>query len=240
MTATVQPASRDAWPGIRQGAVLLVDKPAGWTSFDVANKVRHLFGVRKVGHAGTLDPAATGLLILCTGAKTREVSGYAGLEKEYDGTLVLGARTPSFDAETPIVETRPVDGVSEERIRAVAGEFVGVIKQIPPMWSAVKVGGRRLYAYARRGQTVDRMPREVSILSFEVRQIAMPEVEFTVVCSKGTYVRALVEDLGMRLGCGAHLLRLRRTRIGPYRVEDAHTIEELVRQHLGRRDEPSS
>lgn len=240
MTVTVPRESREEPSPIQQGEMLLVDKPAGWTSFDVANKVRHLFGVRKVGHAGTLDPGATGLLILCTGARTREISSYAGLEKEYEGTLVLGARTASFDAETPVLETRPLEGVTETQIRAAAGEFVGAITQVPPMWSAVKVGGKRLYAYARKGQTVERVPREVTIHSLEVRQVRMPEVEFTVVCSKGTYVRALVEDLGLRLGCGAHLLRLRRTRIGPYRVTDACTIDELVRQRRDRGDERRS
>ena len=220
--------------------MLLVDKPAGWTSFDVANKVRHLFGVRKVGHAGTLDPNATGLLILCTGAKTREISTYAGLEKEYEGTMLLGQRTASFDAEMPVLESRPLDGVTEDSVRAAAAAFVGVISQVPPMWSAVKVGGKPLYAYARKGQTVDRRPREVTIHSLQVQQVRLPEVDFTVVCSKGTYVRSLVEDLGLGLGCGAHLVRLRRTRIGPYRVSDAWTVDELVRQHRDRGDEPRS
>jgi tRNA pseudouridine55 synthase len=214
---------------LAEGEMLLVDKPRGWTSFDVVNKIRSLFHVRKVGHAGTLDPMATGLLVICSGRKTKELDQFMGLEKEYEGEMILGARTPSFDAETAVSERRSTDDITEERVRSVLGEFVGLQTQVPPMWSAVKVDGRRLYQYARKGQEVARSPREVSIASITPAKIALPTVAITVVCSKGTYIRTLVEDVGQRLGCGAYLTALRRTRIGPYRVDDAFTIEDLVR-----------
>ncbi|HXX63657.1 MAG TPA: tRNA pseudouridine(55) synthase TruB, partial [Bacteroidota bacterium] len=146
-----------------EGTVLLVRKPAGWTSFDVVNKIRHLFGIRKVGHAGTLDPLATGLLIVCTGRKTKEIGSLVGLEKEYEAEMTLGARTASFDAATPVLETRSTEGITEDAVRSVLLEFVGTQHQVPPMWSALKVGGRRLYKYAREGTEVSRAAREVSV-----------------------------------------------------------------------------
>jgi tRNA pseudouridine55 synthase len=214
---------------LAEGEMLLVDKPQGWTSFDVVNRIRSLFHVRKIGHAGTLDPMATGLLVICSGRKTKELDQFMGLEKEYEGEMILGARTPSFDAETPVSERRSIDDITEERVRSVLAEFVGQQMQTPPMWSAVKVDGRRLYQYARKGQEVARSPREVSIASLTPVKLALPAVSFAVVCSKGTYIRALVDDVGQRLGCGAYLSALRRTRIGPYHVADALTIEDLVR-----------
>jgi tRNA pseudouridine55 synthase len=214
---------------LAEGEMLLVDKPQGWTSFDVVNKIRSLFHVRKVGHAGTLDPMATGLLVICSGRRTKELDRFMGLEKEYDGEMILGARTPSFDAETPVIERRSTEDITEEGIRTALAEFVGQQMQIPPMWSAVKVDGRRLYEYARKGKEVVRSPREVTITSITSVKITIPAVAFTVVCSKGTYIRTLVEDVGQRLGCGAYLSALRRTRIGPYSVADALTIEDLVR-----------
>jgi len=220
---------------LAEGEMLLVDKPQGWTSFDVVNKIRSLFHVRRIGHAGTLDPMATGLLIVCSGRKTKELSQFVGLEKEYEGEMILGARTPSFDAETPVSERRSTEGVTEERVRSVLREFVGQQTQIPPMWSAVKVQGRRLYEYARKGVEVGRSPREVFITSITPGRIAVPTVAFTVVCSKGTYIRALVDDAGQRLGCGAYLSALRRTRIGPYRVTDALAIEDLIRYRTQNR-----
>lgn len=210
------------------GAVMLVDKPARWTSFDVVKKVRSITGVRKVGHAGTLDPMATGLLIVCTGRRTREVESFMGMDKEYDAELILGARTPSFDADTPVHERRSIDGISEDQIREVIAGFVGTQEQTPPMWSALKVDGRRLYRLARRGETVERRPRTITVQAIVVTAVDLPRVWCTITCSKGTYVRALAEDIGLRLGCGAHLGGLRRTRIGPYRVADALTIEQLV------------
>lgn len=214
---------------LAEGEMLLVDKPKGWTSFDVVNKIRSLFKVRKIGHAGTLDPMATGLLVICSGKKTKELDRFMGLEKEYEGEMILGARTPSFDAETPVSERRSTDDITEDRVRSVLSEFVGHQSQVPPMWSAVKVNGRRLYEYARKGKEVARSARDVYIDSITSVKIAMPTVAFTVVCSKGTYIRSLVEDVGQRLGCGAYLSALRRTRIGPYRVSDALTIEDLIR-----------
>lgn len=211
----------------QEGEVFCVDKPKGWTSFDVVKKVKHLLGIRKVGHTGTLDPSATGLLILCTGKRTRDVSEFMGFEKEYEAEIVLGERTASFDADTPVVERRPTEGISPEQVRDVLRGFVGTQLQVPPMWSAAKVGGRRLYEYARRGIEVDRTAREIVISSIVPTEIAIPIVRCTVVCSKGTYIRTLADDVGARLGCGAHLTNLRRTRIGPYHIRDAWTLDEL-------------
>ncbi len=213
---------------VQEGEILLVDKPAGWTSFDVVNKLRHLFHVRKIGHAGTLDPAATGLLIICTAGKTKEISGFVGLQKEYEAEIMLGARTESFDGESPVIEVKETHGITPEAVRSVLQEFTGPQRQLAPMWSAVKVRGRRLYEYARRGEHVEREPREIVIESITPTEIAVPRVCVTVVCSKGTYIRSLANDIGGRLGCGAYLSKLRRTRIGPYRLTDAYTVDELI------------
>ena len=210
------------------GTVLLLDKPSTWTSFDVVKKVRSVLRARKVGHAGTLDPMATGLLIIVTERRTREVDTFMGMDKEYEAELTLGARTPSFDADTPIQEQKGVEGVTEEQVREVVASFVGAQEQTPPMWSALKVDGRRLYKLARRGETVPRKPRSIVVHRIEVTALELPVVRCTITCSKGTYVRALAEDIGLRLGCGAYLSKLRRTRIGPYHVDDALTIEQLV------------
>ena len=211
-----------------EGEVLLVDKPAGWTSFDVVNKLRRAYGGLKMGHAGTLDPMATGLLILCTGRKRKEIDSYMGLEKEYAAEMKLGIRTPSYDMETEVTEVSSVDGISADQVLGVMGEFVGAIQQIPPMWSAVKIGGKRLYSLARKGIEIERPSREVQIVSIQPGRIDLPDVAFTVVCSKGTYIRTLVHDIGERLGCGATMTALRRTRIGPYRIEDAQSVPQLV------------
>lgn len=211
------------------GEFLLVDKPKTWTSFDVVHKIRRSYRVRRVGHAGTLDPLATGLLIICTGKKTKELQDFQGLEKEYEALMELGAQTPSYDAESEVSERRSIEGVTPEMVRDVMADFVGSQSQIPPLWSAVKVRGRRLYDYARRGEAVERRPREITIASIVPTRIDLPLVGFTVVCSKGTYVRTLVHDIGERLGCGAYLRELRRTRIGAYHVRDARTVEEIVR-----------
>jgi tRNA pseudouridine55 synthase len=182
-----------------------------------------------VGHAGTLDPLATGLLIICTGKKTKQLQDFQGLEKEYEALMELGAQTPSYDAESEVSERRSLEGVTADRVRDVMAGFVGTQSQIPPLWSAVKVRGRRLYDYARRGEAVERLPRQITIASIVPTRVDLPLVGFTVVCSKGTYVRTLVHDIGERLGCGAYLRELRRTRIGTYHVRDARTVEELVR-----------
>jgi tRNA pseudouridine55 synthase len=211
-----------------EGELLLVRKPAGWTSFDVVHKISRMFGVKKVGHAGTLDPLATGLLIVCTGKKTKVLGEFVGLEKEYDAEMTLGARTASYDAATPVIETKSTEGIDEGRVRAVLAEFAGPQLQVPPMWSAASVKGKRLYRYAREGVEVKRHPREIVIHSIVPLLVRVPVVRFSVTCSKGTYVRSLVNEIGERLGCGAYLSALERTRIGPYRLADAVTIEELT------------
>ena len=213
---------------LRDGEVMLLTKPKGWTSFDVVNKIRILFRC-KAGHAGTLDPMATGLLIVCTGAKTKEMDSFMGLEKEYRATMILGARTASFDAESPVIERSTTDDITVEQVARVLQSFVGPQTQLPPMWSAAKVGGKRLYKYARKGTEVERRPREIVIKSITLDAISIPEVRFTVVASKGTYVRTLVDDIGNHLGCGAYLSALERTRIGEFLLTDAVSIEELVR-----------
>lgn len=213
--------------GIDDGIMLLIDKPIDWTSFDVVKKVRATFRTRKVGHAGTLDPKATGLLIVCTGKRTKEIDQFVGLEKEYTGTFELGVRTPSFDSETAVSERGDSSAVTDEAIAAAAAQMVGTQMQMPPMYSAIKYGGRPLYQYARAGRSVIREPREIVVSQFVIETVHRPFVDFRVVCSKGTYVRTLVDDLGQRLGCGASLCALRRTRIGQYLVDDATTIEQL-------------
>jgi tRNA pseudouridine55 synthase len=190
-------------------------------------KVRSTFQTRKVGHAGTLDPKATGLLIICTGKCTKEIDQFVGLEKEYIGTFELGIRTPSFDSETAISEHGDYSALTDESILAVVSQMIGTQLQMPPMYSALKYGGRPLYRYARAGRTVVREPREILVSAFTIEAIRRPYVDFRVVCSKGTYVRTLVDDIGQKLGCGASLSALRRTRIGQYHVNDATTIEEL-------------
>jgi len=215
-------------PAAAAGAVYLLDKPRGWTSFDVVARVRRATGVRKVGHAGTLDPIATGLLIVCTGPATRRIEAYTGLDKEYEVAMELGARTSSYDTETPVLERRPLEGVTPERIRAVLAGFVGALQQVPPMHSAVKVGGRRLYTLARRGREIERPARPVVVHAIDDVAVDLPAVRFRVRCSKGTYVRSLVNDAGAALGCGAVMTALRRTSIGPYRVADAVTPEAFA------------
>jgi tRNA pseudouridine55 synthase len=210
-----------------EGEMFLVKKPVGWTSFDVVAKMRNLFHIRKIGHAGSLDPLATGLMIVCTGKMTRDISRFVGLDKEYVATIRLGGRTPSFDSESPVTETKSTDGISPDAIVDVLNSFIGFQVQIPPMWSAAKSGGKRLYKYARKGKTVDRKPREVVIRSIEPINLQIPEVTFRVVCSKGTYIRTLADDIGQRLGCGAYLTALERTRIGDFRLEDALSLEDL-------------
>jgi tRNA pseudouridine55 synthase len=213
---------------LEAGEVFLVDKPPEWTSFDVVNKMRRIFGIKRIGHAGTLDKSATGLLIVCTGKKTRELAAFQELEKEYDVTMRLGERTESYDAETPVVERHDVTNLDESVIRSTIERFVGKQTQVPPMWSAVKVAGKPLYRYARKGVEVPRKPREVVVKSILVHDIALPDVSMTVVCSKGTYIRSLVNDIGNALGVGAHVVRLRRTRIGQYHVADALTMADLM------------
>jgi tRNA pseudouridine55 synthase len=211
---------------------MLVDKPMEWTSFDVVKKVRWALRVRKVGHAGTLDPKATGLLILGIGAGTKALTGISDLEKEYIGSFELGIRTASFDSETDVTERHDWSGVSATDIKEAASSFIGEQVQIPPMYSAVKQGGRPLYTYARAGKVLPREGRRIRITEFEIVNILMPRVDFRVVCSKGTYIRTLVDDLGQKLGVGASVTSLRRTRVGAYRVEDALHVENLTRENF--------
>jgi tRNA pseudouridine55 synthase len=229
--ARKHPMTTEPEVGVDPGELLLVRKPKGWTSFDVVKKIRSILHAEKVGHAGTLDPMATGLMIVCSGKRTKELGTFAGLEKEYEARMLLGARTASFDAETPVIERHSTDDLTEESVQRVLKEFAGAQVQLPPLWSAAKVGGRRLYKYARKGEQVERKPREVYVTSIHPTFIRIPEVGLRIVCSKGTYVRTLVDDIGKRLGCGAYLIALERTRIGNFLLSDARSIDDLVRGH---------
>lgn len=212
-----------------EGSFLLVNKPIEWTSFDVVNKLRYLLKTKKIGHAGTLDPLATGLLIICTGKMTKRIDEFQGMEKEYTGKLILGQTTASYDLETEPTPTLPLDTshVMPAQIHSVARSFVGKIQQVPPAHSSIKVNGKRAYSLARKGQEIELKSREVEIREFEITGTAIPEVSFRIVCSKGTYIRSLAHDLGAALGVGAHLSELCRTRIGPYRLDQAETIEDI-------------
>lgn len=212
---------------LEEGVVLLLDKPLTWTSFDVVRKVKNALRPRKIGHAGTLDPLATGLLILCTGKKTKEIDQIQAQEKEYEGTFRLGQTTPSFDLETAVDAELPYAHLTEADIRAAVRPFLGKIEQTPPLFSAVKVGGKRAYELARQGQEAEIKSKTVEITVFELTRVALPDIDFRIVCSKGTYVRSLARDLGATLGVGAHLTRLVRTRIGDYRLENAWTIAQI-------------
>ena len=211
----------------KNGQVLLIDKPLEWTSFQVVNKlrwhIRQKFGIKKikVGHAGTLDPLATGLLIICTGKFTKKINEYQGQIKEYTGEFTLGATTPSYDLETEVNETFSTKHITEELIHTTTKQFIGEINQIPPIFSALKKDGKRLYELAREGKTTEINARKVNISEFEITKIELPKVNFRVVCSKGTYIRSLAYDFGKALNSGAHLSKLRRTKIGNFTVEGA-------------------
>jgi tRNA pseudouridine55 synthase len=218
----------------KNGEVLLIDKPLNWTSFQAVNKIRwHIkqhFNIKKikVGHAGTLDPLATGLLIICTGKKTKEIDVYQGQIKEYTGTITLGATTPSYDLETEIDETFSTEHISEELLKETTKQFIGDIQQKPPIFSAIKKEGKRLYELARKGETTEIKARTVSILAFEITNINLPKVDFKVICSKGTYIRSLAFDFGVALNSGAHLSALRRTKIGNFSVDKGLSIDEFI------------
>lgn len=222
----------------KNGQILLFDKPLEWTSFQMVNKVRWLirknFNIKKikVGHAGTLDPLATGLLILCTGKMTKKIEEYQGQEKEYTGTFTLGATTPSYDMETEVDETYPTDHITEDKIYEATKSFIGDIQQYPPVFSALKKEGKRLYEYARKGEEVEIAARKVHISAFEITAISVPYVEFKVVCSKGTYIRSLAHDFGKELNSGAYLSALRRTRIGEFDVKNALGVDSFVNEYL--------
>lgn len=213
-------------PSSFEKAVLLVDKAIDRTSFDVVEDVRELTG-QKVGHAGTLDPKATGLLIMLIGRATKLMESFMELPKAYEGRLRLGEITPSYDTETDVVERKDASHITDAMIEEARTEFLGTITQLPPMHSAVKVGGEPLYKKARRGESTDRPPRQVTIKDFEITERDGPDVSFAVTCSKGTYIRTLAYDLGQELEVGAHLIGLRRTAIGPYQVGDAWTVSQL-------------
>ena len=219
---------------VTEGQLLLIDKPLNWTSFQVVNKIRwelkNKFGIKKlkVGHAGTLDPLATGLLLVCTGKMTKKISEIQALVKEYTGTFTLGATTPSYDLETPIDGTFPIDHLDDNALKEVINQFTGVVDQYPPVFSAIKKEGKRLYEYARKGEEIKINSRQIEILAFELTKIKLPTIDFYVKCSKGTYIRSLANDYGKALGSGAHLSSLRRTAIGLHRIEDAYTIEQIT------------
>ena len=210
-----------------EGGMVLIDKPMHWSSFKVIHELRKHMGIRKAGHAGTLDPLATGLLIVCSNRKTKVIDEFQGLQKTYSGSFCLGKITPSLDYETEVTEERPVDHITETMIFDTARTFLGDIQQIPPMFSAVNHKGKKLYKLAREGKVIERAPRNIRILSFTIDKIEMPFVHFTVECSKGTYIRVLAADFGGKLGCGAFLASLRREAIGEYSVEDAFIPSEL-------------
>ncbi len=213
-----------------EGEVLLVDKPIRWTSFDVVKKIRNQHKSIKVGHAGTLDPLATGLLIICTGKKTKQIEHYQGLTKEYIGKILLGKTTPTLDLEMPFDSEQDISHLTEQAILEVVKLFIGRQLQLPPVFSAIKINGKRLYKKARKGKSIDVeiKPREIEIYAFEITDISLPEISFKVACSKGTYIRSLARDVGEKLGVGACLSALRRTKIGNFSVENAWQIEDLI------------
>ena len=219
----------------KNGQVLLINKPLNWTSFQVVNKIRWLiknkFGIKKikVGHAGTLDPLATGLLIICTGKMTKKISSFQNQTKKYTGTFLLGSTTPSFDLETKPDNTFPVDHINKDLIINATKSFIGKIKQKPPIYSAIKKDGKRLYESARIGENIEINDRDIEILNFNISRINMPHIDFEVECSKGTYIRALANDFGKKLNSGATLYKLNRTKIGEYSVNKSISIEEFTK-----------
>lgn len=215
---------------LAQGRIVGVDKPKEWTSFDVVKKLRGAAGIKKVGHAGTLDPFATGLLLICFGPATRQVESLMALEKEYTGTIALGIETDTHDITGTVSRQEHVSAIDPSALEAALAPFRGTIMQIPPMFSALKHKGRRLYDYARKGETVDIEPRPVTIYAFDLLAVQGHEFEFKIVCSRGTYIRAIARDLGSALGTGAVLRSLTRTRIGSYLLEDAYQVAELAAQ----------
>jgi tRNA pseudouridine55 synthase len=213
-----------------QGQLLLINKPLRWTSFDAVNKIRNIIRVKKVGHAGTLDPLATGLLIICTGKFTKKINEYMAQEKEYTGTFTLGATTPTYDLESEPENFLPFEYLAEDDIISAAKKFTGEIMQVPPAHSAIKVEGKRVYELARQGKEVKLEPRKINIKEFEIIKIELPIIQFKVVCTTGTYIRSLANDLGAALGCGAYLSSLCRTRIGDFLLQDAMTPEDFEKK----------
>jgi len=213
---------------LNAGKIVAIDKPVDWTSFDVVNKLRGMTKVKKVGHAGTLDPFATGVLLICFASATKQVNQLMELEKEYQGAFELGTETDSHDVTGKIVAQHPVPDLSRGQIESAAKKYVGEILQTPPMFSALKRDGRKLYELARKGEQIDLEPRPVKIYAFDIFEVKLPEIHFRVTCSRGTYIRALARDLGRDFGCGAFLKTLRRTRVGAYTVENALSIQQFA------------
>ena len=211
-----------------EGRVILIDKPLEWTSFDVVRKIRNTIKIKKVGHAGTLDPLATGLLIVCTGKFTKKINEYMAQEKEYTGTFTLGAVTPTFDLESEPESFRSWEGITDEKIKETSKKFTGEIMQVPPVHSAIKQKGKPVYLLARKGVDVTMEPRKIVIHEFEITNIDLPVVSFKVVCTTGTYIRSLANDFGAALGCGAYLSGLCRTRIGPFTLAQAAGVDEFI------------
>ena len=226
----------------QSGHIILIDKPLGWTSFQAVNKIRwkirKTFNIKKikVGHAGTLDPLATGLLLICTGKMTKQIDTYQAQTKEYTGTITLGSTTPSFDLETEMDQTYPTEHITNDLIFKTAKGFIGEQEQLPPVFSAVKKEGKRLYEFARAGKDVDIKPRKITIKDFEITKIDGLNVNFRVVCSKGTYIRSLANDFGQKLNSGSHLSALRRTKIGEFKVENAKSIDGFI-ESLNKQNE---
>lgn len=214
-----------------EGSVILVDKPLHWTSFDVVKKIRNTIRVKKIGHAGTLDPLATGLLILCTGKFTKKIDTYQGQEKEYIGTFELGKTTPSYDLETDFDQIKDCSHIKLEKVIAAAAKQTGIIKQMPPQFSAIKINGVPIYKSARKNVEVKVEPREVEIKLFEIVEFNNPTITFRIICSKGTYIRSIANDIGEALGVGAHLSSLRRTKIGDFEADKAWQLEDFVNQN---------
>jgi tRNA pseudouridine55 synthase len=210
-----------------EGQVLLIDKPLQWTSFDVVQKLRGILKIRKIGHAGTLDPLATGLLIVCTGKFTKKINEYMAQVKEYTGSLTLGATTPTYDLESEPENFSSIDNISDEQLTAATEKFTGEILQVPPAHSAIKINGKRIYELARQGKEVKLEPRRVTVYEFAITKIEMPLVYFRIACSTGTYIRSIAHDYGQALGCGAHLSSLRRTKIGNFNAADAIPLDTL-------------
>jgi len=220
------------------GKLILIDKEKEWSSFDVVNKIRSAikkkFSIKKikVGHAGTLDPLATGLLVLCTGKMTKKIDNLSILRKRYLGTITLGATTPSYDCETAINNTYPTSHITEKLIKSNINNFIGVISQKPPIYSAIKKDGKRLYMYARAGEKVEINSRKIEIFDFKIVKINMPNIDFEISCSKGTYIRSIANDFGENLNSGAYLSNLKRTEIGDFKITNASKVDEFIDKYL--------
>jgi len=214
------------------GEIILIDKPSGPTSFQIVSKIRKVTGVKKVGHSGTLDPKASGLMIVCTGKKTKEMDRFINLNKTYTGIIRLGLVSPSMDTETECSEFPLPENLDEKKILEVRDSFLGEIEQTPPMYSAVKVRGKKLYNLARKGKSIERESRKIFVEKFEIDKIDLPDIHFTITCSKGTFIRVIADDFGKKLSSGGILLELRRTEIGGYRVDEAFTIDNFSAQFL--------